>query len=87
MNISFDNKVALITGGTSGIGLACADLFGSLGAGAAICGINPDKLEKALGELLGKGNSYLWVTCNVFDGVSLEAFCGRAAAELGLIDI
>ena len=54
MEIRFDNKVALITGGTSGIGLACAELMGSLGAKVAVCGTNPAKLEKAVAELREK---------------------------------
>lgn len=87
MDIRFDNKVALITGGTSGIGLAFAELAGSLGAKVAVCGTNPDKLSKALEELRGKGITAYGETCDVSDGAALQAFADHAQAELGPIDI
>jgi NAD(P)-dependent dehydrogenase (short-subunit alcohol dehydrogenase family) len=46
-----DNKVALITGGESGIGLATARLFVSEGARVHLVGIDDDKLSAAVGEL------------------------------------
>lgn len=87
MDIRFDNKVALITGGTSGIGLAFAELAGSLGAKVAVCGTNPNKLSKALEELRGKGITAYGETCDVSDGAALQAFADHAQAELGPIDI
>ena len=87
MKIRFDNKVALITGGTSGIGLACAELFGSLGAKVAVCGTNPAKLEQALQGLRDKGLTVYGETCDVSSAEELEAFAAHTEAELGPLDI
>lgn len=52
-----DNKVALITGGESGIGLASARLFVAEGARVHLVGVDEDKLESALDELGGDAAS------------------------------
>lgn len=52
MNGILYNKIALITGGTSGIGFAIAKKFASEGAELILFGSNPEKGEKAKGELL-----------------------------------
>lgn len=87
MDIRFDNKMAVITGGTAGIGLAAAELFGSLGAKVAICGTNPEKLEKAVNQLQEKGITVFGETCDVSDAESLETFANHAEAALGPMDI
>src|ERR1700733_13485009 len=46
-----DNKVALITGGESGIGLACARLFVAEGASVHLAGLARSGLEAAVAEL------------------------------------
>ena len=45
------NKVALITGGTSGIGLETAKLFRDEGARVVVTGVNPARLEEASRQL------------------------------------
>ena len=48
-----ENKIAVITGGTTGIGLATAKLFAAEGAKVTVTGTNPSTLEAARSELKG----------------------------------
>jgi len=87
MNIRFDGQTVLITGGSAGIGLAAAELFGSLGAKVAICGTGAGKLEQAVERLKSKGIAVLGETCDVTDSAALERFAAHAEAALGPIDV
>lgn len=71
------DKVILITGGTSGIGKACAFLFGRAGAKVAVSGRNQQNLDETARELAAAGIEALAVKADV----SVEADCERMVQE------
>lgn len=78
------NKVAIITGGNSGIGLATARVFLAEGAKVAITGRNPQTLAAAVEEL---GGDVLALQVDVTDVAATEKAFAEAAEKLGNIDI
>ena len=69
MDLGLQDKVAVVTGGTSGIGLATARLLLAEGAAVAICGRDEARLAAAKATLLGNAASsrLLALQCNVFE--------------------
>lgn len=84
MNISFNNKVAIVTGGTRGIGLRCAELLAAGGAKVAVVGI--DSVEEGTEAVRRQGVAegyYLDVT----DLSAITDTVGRIRQDLGEVDI
>jgi NAD(P)-dependent dehydrogenase (short-subunit alcohol dehydrogenase family) len=78
------NKVALITGGNSGIGLATARLFVAEGARVAITGRDQTKLEATAQEL---GSNVLAIQADTTDVQAMEAAVARIVETFGKLDI
>ncbi|HXM50593.1 MAG TPA: SDR family NAD(P)-dependent oxidoreductase [Pyrinomonadaceae bacterium] len=77
MNISFENKVALVTGAASGMGLTTARAFAEAGAAVALADINENAVRSAAEELVTAGHKAIGVRCNVADEADLAAMVAQ----------
>jgi NAD(P)-dependent dehydrogenase (short-subunit alcohol dehydrogenase family) len=79
-------KVALVTGGNSGIGLGMAEALAQAGADVVIWGTNPAKNQAAEGKLLQSGVRVLAQLVNVADEAAVVAAMAEAVAAMGRVD-
>lgn len=86
MNISFENKTALVTGAASGLGLAAAAAFAESGASVVLADWNEKAVRSAADELASKGYKTLAVKCDVSDDAQVEAMVDQTVAVFGTLD-
>ncbi|MGL3822888.1 SDR family NAD(P)-dependent oxidoreductase [Sphingopyxis sp. R3-92] len=82
--LSLEGKFALVTGGSSGIGVASAKLLADHGARVAITGRDPAKLAQAQRAIRG---DTLAIPCDVASLADLARMHDAVAAEFGALDI
>jgi 3-oxoacyl-[acyl-carrier protein] reductase len=89
MQLDLTGRVAVVTGGTRGIGYAIADALAAAGADVAIGARTAKDVERAAQELSKKHSRgrALGVRCDVRSQKDCESLIERAAAELGGMDI
>ncbi len=80
-------KVALITGGTHGIGLAVGTVLGQAGAKICINGLDAAKQEAAKREYAANGIDVHATVFDVTDEADVDAGISRIEEEVGMIDI
>ena len=86
MNISFEGKVALVTGAASGLGLATAKAFAESGAAVALADWNGKAVRSAAEELAAKSHKTLAIQCDVADDAQVEAMVEQTVASFGRLD-
>jgi 3-oxoacyl-[acyl-carrier protein] reductase len=87
---SLEGKVAVITGGSRGIGRAIAAAFLRNGIHVAISGVNPARLQKAEAELSREGSGgarVLTFVADVRDHLAVESMIDETARRQGGLDI
>ena len=86
MNISFENKVALVTGAGSGLGLATVKAFAESGASVVLADWNEKAVRSAAEQLSAQGHKALAIRCDVADDAQVEAMVDQTVATFGRLD-
>jgi NAD(P)-dependent dehydrogenase (short-subunit alcohol dehydrogenase family) len=86
MNISFEGKVALVTGAASGLGLATAKAFAESEASVALADWNEDAMRAAADELTAQGHKVIAIHCDVANDAQVEAMVKQTVAAFGRLD-
>ena len=86
MNLSFENKVALVTGAASGMGLATAKAFAVAGAAVALADVNEAALRSAADDLVAAGHKAIGIRCDVADEAEVAAMVEQTVSAFGRLD-
>lgn len=82
-----DSKVAIVTGGGTGIGRGIALGLAEAGADVVVAGRRPGPIEQVAGEIRARGRRALAVPTDVTQESSLQALADAALREFGKVDI
>ena len=86
-SIDFRERVALITGGSRGLGLAIARELATEGARLALLARDADELERAQTDLAARGAEVQVLTCDVRDQADVQRAIAEVVARFGRLDV
>ncbi|MDH2420385.1 SDR family NAD(P)-dependent oxidoreductase [Cobetia amphilecti] len=82
-----DGKVALVTGGSSGLGRAMAEALAAAGAKVVVTARRPEALEESVAAIREKGGQAAALVADLADSASLEEVARQAAEPFGPVSI
>lgn len=86
-SFDFRDKVAVVTGGSRGLGLVLARELAERGARVAICARNADDLHRAADDIAQHGQAPLALPCDVTQAADVSRFVHAVEEQLGPIDV
>ena len=86
MNLYLRNKVALVTGAGSGMGLATAQAFADEGAAVALIDVNESSVRTAAERLIADDHKAIAIRCDVTDEAQVKAMIEQIVATFGRLD-
>lgn len=87
MNLGFEGKVILVTGGSKGIGLACARAFLAEGGRVAIVCRSPANLDIATRDLAAFKDDLVAVPCDLTESIAANRMVAEVEQRLGPVDV
>src|SRR5688572_7583280 len=84
---TFDGKVAVVTGGSVGVGRATAHRLAADGAAVVFCGRRPEAVEAAVGGMRAAGLAVTGLPVDVSDSAGVRLLVAEAVARHGGVDV